>query len=407
MLLMSFVYDGASDPEWHRLFARALYYQGRTADAVRHLEMLFEMLDDGERGSDKWADAAEMLDTCRSIVLEDTDRYTELQLYALKDHIDAYFGNISHIIPDDEPMGVNIDIAVTDPDEFHDYYTLVTIGMGACRMKLPGYFSQDRLERAELVMYMPSDWNPESRDIKDRWIIEQMRSIARLPKERGTWLGYGHLISNGMPISGGTKLSSVMIITVQDVSEDACRCFLPDDEDVVFYQLFPLYREESDYKMAYGTNALIEKMPHISAVYNPVRENVCEDYKPSESSPLMLEEADMLGDTDIGFHCAASRKILDDGCKVGFMKRIFFEEESDLSQNDSGWLFLSGSESQEYLSNPYNIELCSLNTVCNIDREIVPFITSPYGTEIARGIDGRLTVISENNDGEEPKSVFS
>lgn len=403
ILLSKFITEGFSDPKWHYLMARALYFQGRTIESVRHLEKIFKLGED--ESYEKFPDAAEMLDTCKGALRSEIKLYDPEQLKALKDHIDAYFGSISRILSEDDPLGVNVDIAVIEPDEFHNYYTLVTIGMGANRMDVPESFAEERLERAELIIYLPSDWDPDSTELKDRWAVEQMRSIARLPLERNTWMGYGHMVSNGMPLADNTKLCATMLISVQDVADESLRCFLPDGEDVVFYQLFPIYKEEMDYKIAHGIKALIKKMPHISAVYDPDRENVCENYDKEHDAPLLLDEIDMLEDIKIGELCAASRRIIEDGCRIGFMKRILFDSENDLSANDSGWLLLAGDESQEYLADPYHIELCRLNTVCNIDSDIVPFLDSPYGTEIARGYDGKLFILDSHSQPDEGKPV--
>lgn len=86
----------------------------------------------------------------------------------------------------------------------------------------------------------------------------------------------------------------------------------------------------------------------------------------------------------LGVSCAVSRKISREGERVGFMKR-FLMDDSELSQmNTSGWLMLSGSESREYLADPFNIEIASLNTICNIDPAIVKYLDMPYGTDLTR-----------------------
>lgn len=385
-LLMKFAPRGAGDHNWLYLMAQTLYFRDRCIEAVRYLELIF----DG-RDPESFPEAAEMLSTCRSFIQSDFQKYSEEQLRAVKDHIDAYFGEISGIIGDPDPLGIKIDIAVIDPDEFHDYYTLVTIGMGAYEMNVPEPFEKERLGRAELVIYLPSDSDPKSKDFAYEKILEHMRELARLPIERRTWVGYGHMISGGAPLDVNTKLCATLLINIQNVADESLRCFMPDGEDVVFYQLFPIYEEEMEYKLTHGIKDLMKKMKHISPVYDPVRENVCKNLK-SGSAGLLRGELDMLKGLEIGRNCAASRRITEDGCKVGFMKRALFDGDSDLSENDSGWVFLAGTESNEYLSDPYHIELCSLNTVCNIDEDILPFIDMPYGTEVVRGYDGVLRV---------------
>ncbi|HTN75295.1 MAG TPA: DUF2185 domain-containing protein [Pirellulaceae bacterium] len=77
--------------------------------------------------------------------------------------------------------------------------------------------------------------------------------------------------------------------------------------------------------------------------------------------------------------CFATDRITVDGAKVGFMYR----EEPDF-EDDSGWRFMSGDESQSYLDNPDNLALYDVNTIANYDPEIIPFLDAPPGCELQR-----------------------
>ncbi|MBQ8303196.1 MAG: DUF2185 domain-containing protein [Clostridia bacterium] len=73
--------------------------------------------------------------------------------------------------------------------------------------------------------------------------------------------------------------------------------------------------------------------------------------------------------------CLATNRITIDGEKVGYMYR----EKPDTSFPDSGWRFFAGDESDEYVNNPDNIKIYSLNTICNYDESIEPLLSSDYG----------------------------
>jgi hypothetical protein len=75
----------------------------------------------------------------------------------------------------------------------------------------------------------------------------------------------------------------------------------------------------------------------------------------------------------------ASDHIMVDGRPVGFMYR----EEPD-NDVDSGWRFLSGEESQDYIDSADNLAIYDLNTIANYDPTIIPFLDSPIGTELER-----------------------
>lgn len=77
--------------------------------------------------------------------------------------------------------------------------------------------------------------------------------------------------------------------------------------------------------------------------------------------------------------CIASDRITVDGLKVSFMYR-----EEPRNDVDSGWVFLSGEESQEYADNPANWEIHALNTVCNYDPSVIPYLGSNPGTAFGR-----------------------
>ena len=78
--------------------------------------------------------------------------------------------------------------------------------------------------------------------------------------------------------------------------------------------------------------------------------------------------------------CIATDRILVDGCRVGYMYREMPDYEED-----SGWRFLSGDESDDYLSDPQNSDVYDLNTICNYDTDIIPFLSYPAGSAFEAG----------------------
>ena len=74
-----------------------------------------------------------------------------------------------------------------------------------------------------------------------------------------------------------------------------------------------------------------------------------------------------------------SRKILDEGYKVGYMIR-----EEPLNDKDSGWQFMAGNEDDEYLNNHKNLALLSINEINNLDTNIFKYLDCPVGSEFIR-----------------------
>ena len=81
-----------------------------------------------------------------------------------------------------------------------------------------------------------------------------------------------------------------------------------------------------------------------------------------------------------GEGCMVSDKITKEGWKVGYMYR----EEAMDSNPDSGWRFFKGDEDEEYMNNPDNFHIFALNTICNYDRDIIPYLHSKIGSEFIR-----------------------
>ena len=77
--------------------------------------------------------------------------------------------------------------------------------------------------------------------------------------------------------------------------------------------------------------------------------------------------------------CLASDKITIEGFPIGYMYREDPEEE-----NDSGWRFLSGTETQDYIDDPNNSMVFEVNTVANYDTSIIPYLKSRTGMELER-----------------------
>lgn len=81
--------------------------------------------------------------------------------------------------------------------------------------------------------------------------------------------------------------------------------------------------------------------------------------------------------------CIASDKITVDGLKVGYMYR-----ENPTTETDSGWRFFAGDEDENYTNNADNFSMFDLNTICNYDSDIIPYLESVIGSKYARNENG-------------------
>ena len=202
--------------------------------------------------------------------------YTEEEMEAVEGHIEQYFGKFENVFHELVSPDIHVDICVVPPSEERDYCTLVTMGMGAHRMNVPEELAEYKLERAELAIALTADWKLDQESMKDEkwyWPIRLLKSLARLPIASDTWLGFGHTMDNEEDFAKDTKLCAAILTGPQDTEDGSEVCILPSGEEVNFYQVIPLYRDELEYKLAHDADALLGKMNGISFVVEPDRQD--------------------------------------------------------------------------------------------------------------------------------------
>ena len=202
--------------------------------------------------------------------------YTEKELNQYEKYIMKQFGEYKEVFHEIYSPDIHLDIIIVPPTKNNDYYKLITMGMGAYKMNVPPELKQYELERAELVLYLPANWNIKSSKIEDYWPIEQLKTIARLPIQNNTWF-YGHTISandNNKPYASNTKFCSMMLVSAPNKDFKQMNFQMKSKGKINFYQLFPLYKEELEYKQKYGTDALLDRFnKDIIPIVNNKREN--------------------------------------------------------------------------------------------------------------------------------------
>ncbi|MGZ9586431.1 DUF2185 domain-containing protein [Paenibacillus marinisediminis] len=105
---------------------------------------------------------------------------------------------------------------------------------------------------------------------------------------------------------------------------------------------------------------------------------------------LSADDIKQLIDSEEG--CIATDRITVDGCKVGFMYR---EEPYQNGNPDSGWRFMAGDEDQDYMDNSENSAVYQVNTICNYDSDIIPYLDAPPGTAFIRDENGKFVLDEE------------
>lgn len=220
------------------------------------------------------------------------EMYSEDEIDIIEKHIEHYYGNFEFVFHEKVSPDIHVDICLIPPSEECNWYTLVTMGMGAHLMNVPNQLKEDQLERAELVICLPEYWKLDKEHLKDEkwyWPIRLLKELARFPGENNTWLGWGHTVSYDGPLSYTTELCASILINPPCGNIGGNTCTLPDGEEVNFYQIIPLYGDELEFKLKNGTQKLLDKMNDNILLVNPHRLNVLNQID-IETSPIQSSE---------------------------------------------------------------------------------------------------------------------
>ncbi|MCI8335917.1 MAG: suppressor of fused domain protein [Peptococcaceae bacterium] len=203
--------------------------------------------------------------------------YEEEELEAIDEHIASCFGDYANVFHEIVSPDIHVDICLLEPTPERNYYTLITMGMGAHRMNVPTELAEYKLERAELLITLPPDWQVMDDAEVWYWPIRLLKTLARMPITCDTWLGWGHSVDNQEPFAENTELCGALLIDPQICGDEGDVCLLPNGEEVNFYQVLPLYRGEMDYKCDHNAEALLDAMAGVSYVVDIHRPSVVAD----------------------------------------------------------------------------------------------------------------------------------
>jgi hypothetical protein len=162
---------------------------------------------------------------------------------------------------------VHIDVNIMRPNADNNFYVMYTTGMSDLPMTLPEKIKDpDKLKFAELFMFLPASWNPGetgtiSTDMSHEqfWPIQLIKFLARFPHEYKTWLGHGHTIPNGPdyePFFDGTQMGGAIVLELDD---NLSKLTVENGQTVNVYMIVPATRDEIEYKLEHGMNALDDK----------------------------------------------------------------------------------------------------------------------------------------------------
>lgn len=203
-------------------------------------------------------------------------------------HIESIFGEseiVMHEIVSDE---LHIDVFPIPPSEGWPCWTLYTTGMSEIAMSVPREEGDDEdevrgMQYAEMMIQLPPDWPVLDEDAGNKeehyWPIRWLKRAARLPNEEDSWLGVGHTVQFSEPEEEIESGGFAGMLIMPPMGPEGCgQIEMSDGRVVNVLMILPLYRDELDFAVEEGVEALLEKFEaaELSPVVEVGRKSVLE-----------------------------------------------------------------------------------------------------------------------------------
>lgn len=207
---------------------------------------------------------------------------------AISEHIEKHIGKIESVFHEIVSDIVHIDVHWIKPTKKFPFHSLVTSGMSDKPMNVPEGLEEHTY--AELCILLPDDWYIDGtnyqtmedafKDEKNYWPVRWLKTIARFPHEYNTWVGHGHTIPNGEnaePFAENAKFGCMILIPSLSLSGHFYELKINKEKTIKFYCLYPIYKEEMDFKLKKGSDALLDKFEkyNVIDIVDIGRRNTC------------------------------------------------------------------------------------------------------------------------------------
>ena len=202
--------------------------------------------------------------------------------------IEKYIGKIGKSIHDQKFELAPLSIHIIPKTHNQNYSALVTSGLSFLPMSPPNPMRFFRY--SELLIKLPLDWPLPVEELKRDdflWPIEQLNRLMKYVHTNHQWFSDMHTFGNGdppLPFANNTGFCGFLFtLPVLSFPPEFCELRIDDTKSVIFLQLIPLYKEEMDYAITEGSDALLKKFEenNIPDYVDINRENLFGLRKPS------------------------------------------------------------------------------------------------------------------------------
>lgn len=163
-------------------------------------------------------------------------------------HLSSILGEAGDVLQEILPGEPPVALVSYPPSEERSFWTLVTSGMSAQDMNVPGGLPAPR--RVELVMSLtPDDMNRVrnlSEDTTGLAIVNLMRWLARFPSRAETFFDRGHSVPMPDEFDLGELAQYIGVLLAEPLTWPRDKITAPSDNGTVgFLAVYPLFGEES------------------------------------------------------------------------------------------------------------------------------------------------------------------
>ena len=244
-----------------------------------------------------------MLNRLKNLFVKPALRYTPKQREAVERYIGMYFGDpvkcagraplsdgCAEIVRTNgftedgretsaceaEASSMELEFCLIEPGPDHPFYTLCTIGAGGRRMKEPEYILAPA--RAEFAVKFPPGLQGEALEKQLSWMKDVLKTLALDALNQRRFYYTGYIVEFGRTICEDAPFCAVMLTRSRGIQAGAGYCLLPGGDQVAYYSILPLYREELEFLRLHGQPELAGRLSAVGGeVYNPRRANSCKN----------------------------------------------------------------------------------------------------------------------------------
>lgn len=182
----------------------------------------------------------------------------------MDEHVSKCFDDslvsVFHEIP---TLDMHLDVYLIKPEN-SSFNILLTSGMSTLEMKVSEQAENpEELAFAELMMLIPKNiefGTVYSGAHKNDWIIAILKRTAKSPHFYDTWIGIGHTIQaeeDLSPYTADTDYVGALILPSVTFDKNVTEIH-KNGRKINIYNVFPLYRNEMEFKIEKGYNKLLE-----------------------------------------------------------------------------------------------------------------------------------------------------